>query len=970
MGKKKEVPPSEAPQAAPPEPKQSSGFSFFKGKKKNGSNNTPEVSARSLPRDSNTNPPNDNSNSGPYQQGPYAGPNDPNQPYGYGYEYGYDPRYPPPPGENGPPGGPPPQMMGGDPNYDRNGGYNGPAADTPVQQTGPPPPDNRPPVDFDWRSQARFEQLGPNQQPQSPFGDPSRAKVPFDPDQPIRGGKMGLGAIDESGQALAEEGSPDDRFREHPGASDHHVPPKKKPLAAKKPVKAEPKPESEPVEAPPVASKLPAKKGRQPSEPVAAATPEPESKAAKPWDNKKATPVHRPSVLDEPKAEEASLVNAKLPKHLQGKLDRQKKQAEAAPGPAKDVALPDVAAYHDAATPDVEAEPASKHRAKPPVRAPAVAAKLPPTESMSKPRARSPSSNAPQRKAPSPINLPRPRSSTKRRVFFPKSRIPTLKARRQQQQLQRRGLAFQPDQMLDTLQTLAANHAKVSDSIVATYGPRQQAPGYRKASEAILSIPSMPLEQKVMMLSERLDEEEEEVRKLHTEKTEYGRQVVSLRKRMQREVERSKPLPKVITMVPPSVEANLNLRYQFKRLVDHEREKTQKFAEENKHLTARVKELEAKQNATKHPPSSASNSHRNNEIVSLRKRLRESETEKRRLEELVHKVQSQLAKESKEKEKIDKDREAMRQQFTHLRGMDLEVGMDSTAAGLGGVLSRRASARLDVEQDVKRRAPVKKLGDGLRHQAKPAGDERQPEDELAGPSTQLAEQRKGAGELGKAQNERTVAGKPVRKPVVHARSQVPAQPSSNAAEDPTQEGHTEEPRKPQRSAKRPKAKQDRDGEQDEDQSTGSKGDLAGDGKGKLPGVFRTAPDRQRSVLANLDRDLREAGSLIDSLDQDLVRAADRTRQRRPTGEIGAYGSEDDGGVGVPNSRYDEYDRHKGSEALGAVPELPRQHRPQEDDGDERMRSAKIRAEYKIWVEKKKQEAAAAAAQAGGPIPNR
>lgn len=112
---------------------------------------------------------------------------------------------------------------------------------------------------------------------------------------------------------------------------------------------------------------------------------------------------------------------------------------------------------------------------------------------------------------------------------------------------------------------------------------------------------------------------------------------------------------------------------------------------------------------------------------------------------------------------------------------------------------------------------------------------------------------------------------------------------------------------------------------------------------KLPDVFRKPRnDRQRSVLANLDRDLREAGDLIDSLDQSLL----KKRQRMPTGGSSALG-DGEADVGV-RERWDDNPSHDKAEDG-----LPGNH----DVTEERLRSAKIKLEYDIWVKRKKEESA-------------
>ncbi|KAJ3023520.1 hypothetical protein HKX48_002683 [Thoreauomyces humboldtii] len=379
--------------------------------------------------------------------------------------------------------------------------------------------------------------------------------------------------------------------------------------------------------------------------------------------------------------------------------------------------------------------------------------------------------------------------------------------------------------------------------------------------------------------------------------------------------------------------ANLNLRYQFKKALDHEREKYHRLEDENRQLAIRVKDLESQKAATKRSPSSASNLHRSNELALLRKKLKDAEAANRRLAEQVTLTQRQLEKEAEAKAKVDKEHDNLRHQFTHMRGMDL--------AGVTSGVASEDEGALTTKKGFK---PGAIAGEGVRQKKPPAF------------------------RLSKPMVERSSVDDANVNDAVEPRRALPPRISRNLGGKRPE--HPDSQRIDQALDEKPRSLTDQptttDGPPAEDQSNQP--------KSKLPKVFRKGGERQRSVLANLDRDLREAGSLIDSMDQDLLRAADtRKRQRWPTGgssNIAGSDTEDDGKL---PPRREERKRPArpvvdvGEDLLGEKPgdgKEPALPRMEEEDGaregiggggDARMRDAKIRVEYDIWVKHKKGE---------------
>ncbi|KAJ3278842.1 hypothetical protein HK104_001989 [Borealophlyctis nickersoniae] len=177
--------------------------------------------------------------------------------------------------------------------------------------------------------------------------------------------------------------------------------------------------------------------------------------------------------------------------------------------------------------------------------------------------------------------------------------------------------------------------------------------------------------------------------KSDAERGELSRMVAQLRRRVVRETERGKAIPKVTSVVPTSVEANLNLRFQYKKAMDAERAKYNKLEAENRTLWGRIKGLE--EQLLKKGVTLESRTHRTNEILYWRNKFRDSESGKHSLEEILASVRKQLEKETKEKNKILNELEALRrwqasQLRAHFDEVDSVFGQPAAAGGGGGTV--------------------------------------------------------------------------------------------------------------------------------------------------------------------------------------------------------------------------------------------------------------------------------------------
>ena len=70
--------------------------------------------------------------------------------------------------------------------------------------------------------------------------------------------------------------------------------------------------------------------------------------------------------------------------------------------------------------------------------------------------------------------------------------------------------------------------------------------------------------------------------------------IADLERKLVREKERAKAMPKAMTNVPTSLEANMNLRYQYQKALDLERENYIKLERENQKLAAQMRVIEMK----------------------------------------------------------------------------------------------------------------------------------------------------------------------------------------------------------------------------------------------------------------------------------------------------------------------------------------------------------------------------------------
>ncbi|KAJ3189708.1 hypothetical protein HK101_008750 [Irineochytrium annulatum] len=209
---------------------------------------------------------------------------------------------------------------------------------------------------------------------------------------------------------------------------------------------------------------------------------------------------------------------------------------------------------------------------------------------------------------------------------------------------------------------LAAGHAplKLSESILNL----QQENDYLKAHLTGLRNNEREVWGREAMQSERIRELITEVELERRERDiavlenrELKGKIAALKRQVLKEAGKVAMIPKIIpSKQPTTLEGNLNLRASFQQRLLLEREKYTKLQDENRELMTKLKGLEGaiSRKAVNEKP----NAHRVNEVLYWKKKIREVETEKAKLEEKLGNMARKLERADQEREKILQNLEA------------------------------------------------------------------------------------------------------------------------------------------------------------------------------------------------------------------------------------------------------------------------------------------------------------------------
>ncbi|KAJ3102618.1 hypothetical protein HDU97_000402 [Phlyctochytrium planicorne] len=168
------------------------------------------------------------------------------------------------------------------------------------------------------------------------------------------------------------------------------------------------------------------------------------------------------------------------------------------------------------------------------------------------------------------------------------------------------------------------------------------------------------LTEKIRCLEEQVEQERKDRETLDDENKELKGKIAALKRQVLKEANRAAIIPKMIpNRIPASVEANINLRHQFHRRITQERENYARLEEENKELVAKIKTLEL-QLTRKSIQQDPRSSHRLNEILFWKKKMREVELEKAKIEDTLSLITRQLEKRDMERERLIRDLENTR----------------------------------------------------------------------------------------------------------------------------------------------------------------------------------------------------------------------------------------------------------------------------------------------------------------------
>ncbi|KAJ3368023.1 hypothetical protein HDU91_000896, partial [Kappamyces sp. JEL0680] len=139
-----------------------------------------------------------------------------------------------------------------------------------------------------------------------------------------------------------------------------------------------------------------------------------------------------------------------------------------------------------------------------------------------------------------------------------------------------------------------------------------------------------------------------------------------LQSKLAREQEKGRLHPKVTSVVPTSLEANMHLRYQYQKNLEKERKKYTALLLENEKLALEVKEAALAHIKKRKVENIETQSSHLNEIAGWKGKVRELELDNLQLLEIITKREQALAKVVKEKEYIYNEMVTMRRLHMHL----------------------------------------------------------------------------------------------------------------------------------------------------------------------------------------------------------------------------------------------------------------------------------------------------------------
>ncbi|KAL2919627.1 hypothetical protein HK105_200540 [Polyrhizophydium stewartii] len=186
------------------------------------------------------------------------------------------------------------------------------------------------------------------------------------------------------------------------------------------------------------------------------------------------------------------------------------------------------------------------------------------------------------------------------------------------------------------------------------------------------------------LVKAELEAEREERMKIEKANADLHMQIGILQKRVLKEQEKTKMFPKVTSIVPTSLEANIHLRHQFQKGLENEREKYAALELENQRLVQQIRDISMANFKSKRALSIQETTQHANEVAFWRNKVKELEGDKEVLREKLSATERQLAKETKEKERIFKEMVTMRRLQMHLSNrLDSASGQSSLSSSTG-----------------------------------------------------------------------------------------------------------------------------------------------------------------------------------------------------------------------------------------------------------------------------------------------
>ncbi|KAJ3271185.1 hypothetical protein HDV01_006974 [Terramyces sp. JEL0728] len=163
-----------------------------------------------------------------------------------------------------------------------------------------------------------------------------------------------------------------------------------------------------------------------------------------------------------------------------------------------------------------------------------------------------------------------------------------------------------------------------------------------------------------------LTENTAKLSKLKTQNHDLHERIAFLESRLLKEEEKLKGIPKLTSIVPTSLEANIHLRYQYHKNLENERKKYAALQLENEGLVLAMKDLALNELKKRKAKDIEVTAQHHNDISYWKTKLKELELDNQQLVDLIAKRETTIEKTAREKEYLHEEMVTMRRLQMHL----------------------------------------------------------------------------------------------------------------------------------------------------------------------------------------------------------------------------------------------------------------------------------------------------------------